>query len=123
MRPKSRARRLSIVASFVGLLVLGVAAPALAQETAPVTAIGQQLNLLWIVIGAVLVIFMQAGFALVETGSPAPSTRHMWFRPTSPSSAWGSSATSWSVTPSCSVASPMCSLGSTSVTTPLWAAP
>src|SRR5207253_6340541 len=30
------------------------------------TAIG--LDLLWIVIGAVLVIFMQAGFALVETG-------------------------------------------------------
>ena len=29
---------------------------------------GQQMNLLWIVIGAVLVIFMQAGFALVETG-------------------------------------------------------
>jgi Amt family ammonium transporter len=33
-----------------------------------VLALGQQLNLLWIVIGAVLVIFMQAGFALVETG-------------------------------------------------------
>lgn len=33
-----------------------------------VTALGQQVNLLWIVIGAVLVIFMQAGFALVETG-------------------------------------------------------
>jgi len=33
-----------------------------------VTALGQQTNLLWIVIGAVLVIFMQAGFALVETG-------------------------------------------------------
>ena len=30
--------------------------------------LGQQVNLLWIVIGAVLVIFMQAGFALVETG-------------------------------------------------------
>ena len=29
---------------------------------------GVALNLLWIVIGAVLVIFMQAGFALVETG-------------------------------------------------------
>ena len=28
----------------------------------------QQVNLLWVVIGAVLVIFMQAGFALVETG-------------------------------------------------------
>ena len=26
------------------------------------------MNLLWVVIGAVLVIFMQAGFALVETG-------------------------------------------------------
>jgi Amt family ammonium transporter len=33
-----------------------------------VTALGQQTSLLWIVIGAVLVIFMQAGFALVETG-------------------------------------------------------
>ena len=30
--------------------------------------LGQQVNLLWIVIGALLVIFMQAGFALVETG-------------------------------------------------------
>jgi Amt family ammonium transporter len=30
--------------------------------------VGTSLNLLWIVIGAVLVIFMQAGFALVETG-------------------------------------------------------
>ena len=33
-----------------------------------VLKLGQQINLLWIVIGAVLVIFMQAGFALVETG-------------------------------------------------------
>jgi ammonium transporter, Amt family len=33
-----------------------------------ITALGQQTSLLWIVIGAVLVIFMQAGFALVETG-------------------------------------------------------
>ena len=33
-----------------------------------VEVLGQQLNLLWVVIGAVLVIFMQAGFALVETG-------------------------------------------------------
>ena len=33
-----------------------------------VTTLGQQTSLLWIVIGAALVIFMQAGFALVETG-------------------------------------------------------
>jgi Amt family ammonium transporter len=39
-----------------------------AQEADAVTVLGQQVNLLWIVLGAVLVIFMQAGFALVETG-------------------------------------------------------
>ena len=40
-----------------------------AQEAAPAIPItGQQVNLLWVVIGAVLVVFMQAGFALVETG-------------------------------------------------------
>ena len=50
-----------------GLLLL-LASPASAQETDPVTALTQEVNLLWIVIGAVLVIFMQAGFALVETG-------------------------------------------------------
>ncbi len=33
-----------------------------------VSDVGVSLNLLWVVIGAVLVIFMQAGFALVETG-------------------------------------------------------
>jgi Amt family ammonium transporter len=39
-----------------------------AQDADAVTILGQQVNLLWIVLGAVLVIFMQAGFALVETG-------------------------------------------------------
>jgi ammonium transporter, Amt family len=33
-----------------------------------ITQLGGSLNLLWVIIGAVLVIFMQAGFALVETG-------------------------------------------------------
>jgi Amt family ammonium transporter len=47
---------------------LGLAGTAGAQEVDPVTALGQQTSVLWIVIGAVLVIFMQAGFALVETG-------------------------------------------------------
>ena len=35
---------------------------------AAVPTLGSQTNLLWVVIGAMLVIFMQAGFALVETG-------------------------------------------------------
>ena len=33
-----------------------------------VSILGEQISLLWIIIGAALVIFMQAGFALVETG-------------------------------------------------------
>ncbi len=49
------------------LLVDGL--PAHAQdEPTETTILGQQINLLWVVLGAVLVIFMQAGFALVETG-------------------------------------------------------
>ncbi|MCA1696528.1 MAG: ammonium transporter, partial [Actinobacteria bacterium] len=57
----------------MGLVTLALAAPAFAQDAPTVsdpggTSIATGLNLLWIVIGAVLVIFMQAGFALVETG-------------------------------------------------------
>jgi Amt family ammonium transporter len=43
-------------------------APTVESVNDSVTGLGQQMNLLWIIIGAVLVIFMQAGFALVETG-------------------------------------------------------
>jgi ammonium transporter, Amt family len=60
------------------LLVIGVTAGAAFAGTdpkpvfkGPAVAPGDvavSLNLLWVVIGAVLVIFMQAGFALVETG-------------------------------------------------------
>jgi Amt family ammonium transporter len=56
------------------MLVPGIAlaqdAPSLADLSAgtPTTPDGFGLNLLWIVIGAALVIFMQAGFAMVETG-------------------------------------------------------
>src|SRR4051812_9793112 len=58
------------------MIGLGLAATALlampgiasAQEADPVETLGKQTNLLWVVLGAVLVIFMQAGFALVETG-------------------------------------------------------
>ena len=45
--------------------VSGISLVAQADEVA---ALGGQINMLWVVIGAVLVIFMQAGFALVETG-------------------------------------------------------
>jgi Amt family ammonium transporter len=45
-----------------------LAGSAFAEDVDPVTTLSEATNLLWVVIGAVLVIFMQAGFALVETG-------------------------------------------------------
>ncbi|MBM3674940.1 MAG: ammonium transporter [Actinobacteria bacterium] len=58
------------------LFVVLFAAPAFAAEPKPVydapapaaSDVAVSLNLLWVVIGALLVIFMQAGFAMVETG-------------------------------------------------------
>jgi Amt family ammonium transporter len=65
---RKRALRLALGAlAGLGLVALFPAA-AHAQDADPVVVLGQQVNLLWVVIGAVLVIFMQAGFALVETG-------------------------------------------------------
>ncbi|MGI8406948.1 MAG: ammonium transporter, partial [Actinomycetota bacterium] len=65
-------------AAILGTLAsLALAGPALAADPTGGTlgTVGEEathtdfsLNLLWIVLGAVLVIFMQAGFALVETG-------------------------------------------------------
>ena len=51
----------------VAFIALGGAAYA-QDEPDPVAVLGQQTSLMWVVIGAALVIFMQAGFALVETG-------------------------------------------------------
>jgi Amt family ammonium transporter len=71
-------KRLAIGAAVAGVTLLATAGTAFAQEDAPaydLDTVGttadhaiQSGNLLWIVIGAALVIFMQAGFALVETG-------------------------------------------------------
>ena len=66
-----RSRRWRQAATVTALAATAlVALPELAgaQAAEPIAVTGQQLNLLWVVIGAVLVIFMQAGFALVETG-------------------------------------------------------
>ena len=54
-----------IGAAFPALLATG---SAFAADKDPVQLLTESTNLLWVVIGAVLVIFMQAGFALVETG-------------------------------------------------------
>jgi Amt family ammonium transporter len=66
---------LGLAGALTGAAVLAFPGIASAQDAPTpesvqdgITALGQQTSLLWIVIGAVLVIFMQAGFALVETG-------------------------------------------------------
>lgn len=69
-------KRLAVGAAVAGVTLVATAGTAFAQEvevdletTAATadTAIRAG-NLVWVVIGAALVIFMQAGFALVETG-------------------------------------------------------
>lgn len=54
--------------SSASVLVAGGGLALAQDEPDPVTSLATATNLLWIVIGAMLVIFMQAGFALVETG-------------------------------------------------------
>lgn len=64
-------RKLTIGVGVGGLALLALATPAVAQEAdAPLTADAVQtvLDNIWVLIAAVLVIFMQAGFALVEAG-------------------------------------------------------
>lgn len=68
-------RRASIVAAIATTIVLMTSAAAFAVDPSidvnPIKGLSHTdlgLNNLWIIIGAVLVIFMQAGFALVETG-------------------------------------------------------
>ncbi len=67
---RSRPALKYIIGGLVGATIpaLMITSSAYADEVDPVVALGQQMNLLWVVIGAILVIFMQAGFALVETG-------------------------------------------------------
>jgi Amt family ammonium transporter len=71
-----RRGRIALVGLLAIAFVVLMASAAFAQEgNKPYNSefaggdqIGVSLNLLWVIIGAVLVIFMQAGFALVETG-------------------------------------------------------
>jgi Amt family ammonium transporter len=55
-----------VVGATLATVLIG--SQAFAADDDPVAVLGQATNMLWVVIGAVLVIFMQAGFALVETG-------------------------------------------------------
>jgi len=61
-------RRLLFIATGAGVATLVLAAPALAQEEMTADAVQAVLDNIWVLVAAVLVIFMQAGFALVEAG-------------------------------------------------------
>ena len=74
---RNRKTKLMLGLVLVGAVVLTPAvafaqdAPKPVFDGTPIPAatdVGISLNLLWVVIGAALVIFMQAGFAMVETG-------------------------------------------------------
>ena len=67
--PLRKLAGLTVGALTTSLLIAGPAfAGKAVAEGKPEAATATSLNLLWIILGATLVIFMQAGFALVETG-------------------------------------------------------
>ena len=79
-RSRVRKRRIIVGGTALGVVAATLAygaSPAFAQDAPPpdITTVAESLNhtvqttnLLWVILGAILVIFMQAGFALVETG-------------------------------------------------------
>ena len=79
MKTIKKTKKLRILLPLVVVaLMLMFATPVFAQDGGPgeeVADITLSLNIMWMILGGFLVFFMQAGFALVETGLPA--TR-MW---------------------------------------------
>jgi Amt family ammonium transporter len=61
-------RRLALVSALSGVMVLAWAAPAFAQTDVTVESVKADVDNAFVLLAAVLVIFMQAGFALVEAG-------------------------------------------------------
>ena len=61
-------RKLLIVGGLAGALTLVAAAPAGAQDEITVETVAANIDNVWVLMSAVLVIFMQAGFAMLESG-------------------------------------------------------
>src|ERR1044071_3291777 len=72
MKNMNKTKRWRFVLPFmVVLLMMILATPAFAQDGGPGDEIGDinlSINIMWMIVGGFLVFFMQAGFALVETG-------------------------------------------------------
>ena len=72
MKNMSKTNKWRIVLPFVVVaLMLILATPVFAQDGGPgeeISDINLSINIMWMIISGFLVFFMQAGFALVETG-------------------------------------------------------
>src|SRR3712207_5530437 len=70
--PRSRRRellrRFTLVITTVLMLVLALPALALAQDGPTVADLSLAMDTVWVIVAAVLVLFMQAGFAMLEVG-------------------------------------------------------
>ena len=61
-------RKLLLGAVGAAIVLVGLATPAMAQDGGDAAAVQEVLDNIWVLIAAVLVLFMQAGFGLVEAG-------------------------------------------------------
>jgi len=73
MKATNKKKLSLILLALVVIFTFAIASPAFAQDTTPPTAaqvndITLSINVFWMIMGGFLVFFMQAGFALVETG-------------------------------------------------------
>src|SRR5918998_6251922 len=67
-RRRTLLRRLGLLTTTVLMLVLALPGLALAQEGPTVADLSLAMDTVWVIVAAVLVLFMQAGFAMLEVG-------------------------------------------------------
>src|ERR671914_931565 len=67
-RRRTPLRRLLVLMTTTVLLVLGLPALALAQDGPTVADLSLAMDTVWVIVAACLVVFMQAGFAMLEVG-------------------------------------------------------
>src|ERR687894_2467451 len=67
-RRRELLRRFALISTTVLLLVLALPALALAQDGPTVADLSLAMDTMWVIVAAVLVLFMQAGVAMLEVG-------------------------------------------------------
>ena len=61
-------RRFALLTTATPLLVLTLPAVAIAQDRPTVADLSLAMDTMWVIVAACLVLFMQAGFAMLEVG-------------------------------------------------------